>query len=300
MYILNKIFSIKKIVYFFMQIIINCILPHYYKLTLEKYSLNTNNKSDKKKIIASLTSYGFRINNSWIAIESIFRQKVKPDKIVLWISKDDKRYLSNNKFLKKQIKKGLEINFVEDIKAHTKYFYSFQKYPNELIVTFDDDIFYTKNTISELLKTKKIFPNCIVSNRCHEIKFNERERKIKSYNLWQHQISKSHKPSHFLFATGVGAVLYEPKLFDKEVLNKNAIIEYCEYGDDIWLKIMEIISKIKVVQTRLKLFNGHQYRILLSQKEGLQDINIGANMNDKQLFRTLNRYPQVADTLSKY
>ena len=61
----------------------------------------------------------------------------------------------------------------------------------------------------------------------------------------KHQISKSHEPSHFLFATGVGAVLYEPKLFDKEVLNKNAIIENCKYGDDIWFinETMKINSK---------------------------------------------------------
>ena len=291
------ILFLRKILNFIIQLIVNLLLPQYYKFSFKKHFLHNRNQSNRKKIIASLTSYDFRIENCWIAIESIFRQKIKPDKIVLWISNDDRNYVSKNKFLNKQITKGLEINFVDDIKAHTKYFYSFQKYPNDLIVTFDDDIFYSKNTLSELLETKNLFPNCVVSNRCHEIKLNEKKNNIKSYSLWSHQILKVHEPSHLLLATGVGAVLYDPSLFKDEVLNLNSIIENSKYADDIWLKIMEIISNIKVVQTKLKSFNGHQFRILRSQTRGLQDINIGENMNDKQLFQTLKRYPNVFQIL---
>ena len=53
------------------------------------------------------------------------------------------------------MKKGLEIKYIKDLKSHKKYFYAFKEFYNEIFITFDEDIFYNKNTISSLINTNK-------------------------------------------------------------------------------------------------------------------------------------------------
>ena len=45
---------------------------------------------DDKRLIVSLTSYGRRLYDVAYTVESIMRQTLKPNKIVLWIDESDK------------------------------------------------------------------------------------------------------------------------------------------------------------------------------------------------------------------
>ena len=44
-------------------------------------------KSRQQKVVVSLTSYPKRIGTVWITIETLLRQNVKPDVIILWLAK---------------------------------------------------------------------------------------------------------------------------------------------------------------------------------------------------------------------
>ena len=96
----------------------------------------------EKDLVVSFTSYKQRINYCPYVIESILAQKVQPEKIILWLSKKDfKNDSSLPKRLKKQIKKGLDIRFIErDLGPHTKYYYAFKSLKSKNILTIDDDI----------------------------------------------------------------------------------------------------------------------------------------------------------------
>ena len=41
-----------------------------------------------------------------------------------------------------QQKRGLTIRFCEDLKAHKKYYYAFKEYPDDIVITVDDDVIY--------------------------------------------------------------------------------------------------------------------------------------------------------------
>ena len=67
----------------------NIIIPIYFRITQNNsaYKLHKSLKSNRR-IVVSLTSFPIRINKLWIVIESILRQDYKPDKIILWLSKE--------------------------------------------------------------------------------------------------------------------------------------------------------------------------------------------------------------------
>ena len=89
------------------------------------------------RIIVSLTSYPQRIESVHMVVESLYRQIVTPDEIILYLSleqfprtEDD---LPDN--LKVLIgKKGFRIEWVEgNLKSHKKYYYSLQKYREDIV-----------------------------------------------------------------------------------------------------------------------------------------------------------------------
>ena len=77
----------------------------------------------KQKIIVSLTSYSKRFNSLDLCIKSIMTQTVKPDRIILYVTEEEKDVVPD-KLLDLE-KYGLEIRYVyEDYKPHKKYMYA--------------------------------------------------------------------------------------------------------------------------------------------------------------------------------
>ena len=123
---------------FSIRVIANIIIPIYFTCTKhnKKYRLK-NVETEGNRIIVSLTSFPARINNLWLVIETIFRQTVKPDMIILWLSKEQFSNIDSlPKRLLKQRERGLKIELRDgDLRSHKKYYYTVQEYPNDIMIT---------------------------------------------------------------------------------------------------------------------------------------------------------------------
>lgn len=83
----------------------------------------------------------------------------------------------------------------------------------------------------------KQYPECIIANRCHLIKyFGGRPL---PYKQWKIEYEKMKCPSDRLFATGVGGVLYPPGIFSQNDFDIDEIQKYIT-TDDIYLKVLEM------------------------------------------------------------
>src|SRR5699024_9292150 len=119
------------------------------------------NVEEENRIIVSFTSFPARMHKIWMVVESIRRQSLKPDKIILWLSKKqfkgDLNDLPKNLLL--QMEDGLQIEFVdEDLRSHKKYYYAFERYADYRIILIDDDILYSSETIKCLFNAHKKYP----------------------------------------------------------------------------------------------------------------------------------------------
>lgn len=247
----------------------------------KKLSLKLLYVNDDSEIIVSLTSYPARINLVHLSIKSILNQTYKPKKVVLWLSVE--QFPHQEKGLPKSLLElkhyGLEIEFCDNLKPHTKYFYAFKKYPKDLIVTTDDDIFYPKDVLEKLFVLSQKNPNCIIANRVREISFEE--NKLKPYRDWKINQVFNSEPSKKMLPTGVGGVLYKPSYFSENLFDIESIKNICLNADDIWLRANSLKNNISVVFTNYYFYPFIE--IQDSQKTNLHADNVFMQDNDKQI-----------------
>ncbi len=265
------------------------------KLTahFNRNGLNTTQPRNRK-IIASLTSYPARLHVVPYAIASLLRQTMKPDKIILWLGQkqfpDEKLPAAFDELMAC----GVDVNFREDIRAHTKYFYAVKEYPEDLVITFDDDIIYQPHIIETLYRSYLQHPECVSAMRTHRITFLP-DGNIAPYSAWQWEFSGAKgQESHIWLATGVGGVLYPPHCLSGETFNIEALKKLCLRADDIWLKFMEAINGTKVVPASDD--GGLQgFAIPEAQELALCTENVNEGGNDTQVHAILEAYSDWRD-----
>jgi len=255
-------------------------LPNFYRnLSIQKLGIDAHSE-----LVVSLTSYPERIPVVYLAIKSVLYQSYRPLKVILWLGQE--QFPNQEKDLPESLldlkKVGLEIEFCNDLKPHTKYFYVFKKYPEHLIVTVDDDWFYPVDMLKTLIEHHKKNSHCVIANRVREIGITD--GKFDVYRKWRINEIGHSLPSHTLLATGVGGVLYKPSWFNKQLFDVENIMKLALNADDIWLKGNEVRCDIPVVYTN-RYFSSF-LEIPDSQNNSLYATNVFEGRNDKQIKDT--------------
>ena len=238
-------------------------------------------------IVVSLTSFPPRFPYIGLCLKSLVMQKVKPDKIIVYLGCDTKKEQLTKEMLEFQ-KYGVEFRFDEklNLMPHKKYFYAMQEYPDAIIVTADDDVVYPTNWLKELYASYKNYPDAISARRVHYIQI--KDDSLLPYDHWKDQCRNHLKPSMRLIATGNAGVLYPPHCFDNEAFNVDAINELCLRTDDLWLKCMEIRNHKPVVW--VKNWKVKPATIDRENNSKLQDENIFTGNNDLILKKIMSKY----------
>jgi len=277
----NEIIFFKSFLRFSLRVLVNKILKIY--LIFNKIKLETNKSpkiNNKPLLIVSLTSFPARIENLWMVIESIFLQEKKPDRIILWLSKENFSSLDQlpNRLLN-QMKRGLEIKLRDDdLKSHKKYFYALQEYPHDIVVTLDDDVIYNSKVLKTLWDLHLEFPNSVTCNNATLIK--SKQNIILPYKSWSE--CKSSIPSYYVFPIGVGGVLYPPNSINKIAFNINTIKSTCFFADDIYLNTMTKLNNCMAVCSNLRTA---YIPVLYKKNSILTEVNVNQGLNDKQLTK---------------
>lgn len=261
----------------------NHIISPFYEAYYKRMNPNDNclNTSERREnIVISLTSYPARFNTLDLCIKSIFNQSVKADKIVLYL--DD--FVLDSEIpskIKELCKNGLTIKKIpHNLRSHKKYFFAMHEYTDSIIITFDDDVIYRKNTVKHLLNSYFKYPKCISAMRVHKITYSKNGA-AEPYEKWKKEYRKITSPSFLLCATGVGGVLYPPHILPKDTFDTEAIKKHCYKADDIWLKFMELKSAVPVVWKKTR--HVHPVEIALHRDTGLNLENVNKNQNDKYI-----------------
>jgi len=318
--------------------LLNFFLPVKLRMCLRNIHARINTSAKKRKTIkliprltplesknspqyiVSLTSYGKRLTDTApFAIVTLLNQTIKPDRVILWVANEDKESIP--KIMGKLTEKGLEIRFCEDIKSYKKLIPALKSFPRDYIITADDDIFYPQNWLEQLLGEHKKTPHKIICHRAHGIKVDEGHNPI-PYTKWDYSIKPriyfsqvfiSQQQSvlrhqlESVFPTGSAGILYPPKCFHADTMNKNLFMNLAPYADDIWFWAMAVMNKehfgedspyIVIAGSCLRTLSLIDPR---QEKNGnaLANYNWSKNGNDKQLKAIIEQYPQIMDVLRK-
>jgi len=275
-------------------------IEHLHRTALKSENIiaksEKNNNKNKELLIASLTSYGGRVSTVDQTILSLLNQTVKADKVILWLAEDDFNFeqLPNSLLTLQQY--GLEIKFCQDIRSYKKLLPTLKMYPDEIIITFDDDIIYPSDQIERLMAHHNKYPNAIICHRAHQINHAENGG-ILPYTEWRYDVDIV-EPRKDLIAIGIGGVLYPPHCLYQEVFNQEKFMMLSPYADDLWFKAMATKNNtlVKVVDSPISY---QDYLIIFnSQNTSLWQEN--KYNNDQQLTNILNHYPEIGDNLNEH
>lgn len=250
-------------------------------------------------IVISLTTYSKRINQVHIVVESLFRQTQQANRIILWLAKEE---FSDDTIipliLKKQIDRGLEIKYCEDIKSYKKLLPTLSLTPDSTIITVDDDYIYPLNFVENLLKIHFRYPQSVCYYTGNRISFDS-IGKLKPYIKWKEEKELEFIPSLLNFSFGAGGVLYPPHTFGSEIFNIEYVKKNIPKADDVWFKAMSLLNNITYVRVPLQESFDDKFVLL----EDAQDIalyhdNVEKGENDNQLSKVFEDY-KLYDILRK-
>lgn len=289
-------------------IINNEIYPYHEKidktLLVDKvknfnYSGVTAHKRDQKLII-SLTSFPERLYDIHFCLYSLLNQTLKPDYVILWLAEEQfpNKELDIPEEVIKLKDNGLEIKWCDDLRAYKKLIPSLKMYPNDLIVTADDDLFYSEDWLKQLYEEHVKYPNEIISQRSRKITLIG-DKSFTSYDDWKFVIDDE-LPSHYNFSTNGAGSLFPPNCLYKDIANEKLFRELSPHADDVWIWAMAVLNRTKV-------------RVVPNNKPSLVYVNLARELNilsertlyfsnvsggnDSQIENVIKYYPKILEIL---
>lgn len=249
----------------------------------------------RPETIISLTSFPEAIQYATEAIRSILKGSLLPDKVVLYL---DTRKFPDGKIptvLEKLRKESpiVEVRFdSEEIRSYKKLVPALKDFPDDIIVTIDDDIHYHRDMLRDLVDMHKRVPNAIIAHRVRKVRLDTPYSKWKKYKWYDFIFKKVHF-SHLAMQTGVGGVLYPPNSLDRTMLDPALFMDMAPTNDDVWFWIAAVSQGTYVVP----LPNGrnHVKGIGKPDKISLKKINLnsGTDRNLEALNKILEHYPEI-------
>lgn len=271
------------------------IIGELYKLLINLHIIQPfkeplNDYQGTPNVIISLTTYGRRIRKVHYTIISLLRQSYKPDMVILWLDNDNWNDQNLPKSLLKLNEKGLTIEYCEDLKSYKKLIPALQEYPDSIIVTCDDDIYYKKDMLQRLMEAHEKSPNKVIAHRAHQITYKD-NGEMDKYNKWPQEISNMEGVN--VFPTSGGGTLYKKEFFHSDMCNVELIKNLCPNADDIWNYFMSFLNN---TDNLVLPYNGFIYLPLdvfyqsFHKDSNLSNINCDENMNDNQINNIIEYY----------
>lgn len=266
------------------------------EITIKENGITKNNRNPK--IILSLTTFPDRINTVSKTIKTLLNQTLKPDKVILWLA--ESQFPKKENELPQELlnlqKFGLTIDWCEDIRSYKKLIPAIEKYPNDIIITFDDDIYYDNDVVENLYNSYLKHPKCIHANRGTRVDIvNEQIKPKKNADIyWIRYLTPSFKNT----IIGCGGVLYPPNCLHKTATDRNLFQKVIPTQDDLWFWAMALLNK-----TKIQIVSSYDMQIKTvenTQHCGLCKINNSSNkgINGKDGFKIISKtFPEILDII---
>lgn len=255
------------------DLLANVFLSFYFRFAAHKPSITNRHDAVERGLIVSLTSFPKRIGRVWLTVETLLRQTVLPERIILWLSRSQFPHGTAQmpRNLLRLRNRGLEIRFVDDdLRSHKKYFYAMQEFPEANVVTVDDDMLYPSDMLDTLWRGHVRYPAAVVGNRGKMI-----YASIPRYEHWPALDRPTY--SEDLLFVGCSGILYPPHCLHRDAFRVDLIKSLAFTADDIWLSCMARLNNAQM------FFTGYGYnhlRTLIYGDQTLYDVNsIGKNQD---------------------
>ncbi len=235
------------------------------------------------RVTVSLTTFGHRIRWAHYAIASIMIQTVRPERIVLWLPPALESPARWPRMLRELTHLGLEIRSVPDLGPATKLLPALREFPDDVIITIDDDQIYDHECLDRLLCAHRRHPQAVCANWCEAVGLNSRGELVK---IRKSEFGPADGPRPDLLAKGMAGVLYPPGCMNPAVMDTDLLMKLSPKADDLWFKAMQMLKGTPVVSTHKGKPQGSIVMANENYPEhmALRDFNVAGGGDDRQLL----------------
>lgn len=253
------------------------------------------------KLVVSLTSFPEAIDYAVLAIRSILRGSLLPDRLVLYLTFDQFKESGMPEDLK-LLEKEYDIfeirDYPIDIRSYRKLYPALKDFPDDVIVTIDDDVDYDKDMLKDLINMHERFPESIIASRAKVVDPSKPYRKWKKLR-WYDFLTGKYKVDPRIIQTGVGGVLYPPHALKEEMLEEDLFMRLAPTTDDIWFWAAAISNGRTVIP--LPFGKHNKPKELGKPRElSLKTVNFkdGTSRNDDALKAVFDLLPDIKGRLT--
>ena len=247
--------------------------------------------SHTPRLIISLTTWHKRISTVHLALQTLINQSKRADMIILCLNKEelDNAQVAFPSELTKLVNSGLvTLLWAENLKSYKKLVPTLLQYPDDIIVTADDDILYPINWLELLYASYLKYPKAIHCHRASYYLFD------KSFTLPPNfkRCGDLDRLSPFnTYFVGCGGVLYPPHSLYKDVIRHDIFMNIASENDDIWFWAMAVLKHTRVVKVKDALIDNPEI-------EGTDEHSLFATLNahghsGTQLKQIFEYYPKL-------
>ena len=267
-----------------------------YKPAVE-YGVTTEKRTPQ--LIVSLTSFPARIDKVHLTINTLLKQNLKPDRVILWLSESQFTDKKLPETLTKLTDLGLEIRYSEeDIRSYKKLVPALKEFPDDIIVTADDDMYYKEDWLEGLYNAYLINPKNIYTRRgCRARVVNDKIDIIKprDYNF-----EYNFPTDYNNLLMGGSGTLYPPHTLNDDIFNIELIKNLIPTHDDIYFWVMGILNGTKV-----GVVGGFDYSFYYTEAASenglcLNNTSTGSGMSSEEALEKISaKYPEIIDKLKE-
>ena len=272
---------------------------NYEFIPVTEYGLTQEKRNPK--LVVSLTTFPARINVVHKTISTLLEQTLKPDVVILWLAESQFPNKELPKSLTDLEQFGLTIKWCEDIKSFKKLIPTLQEYPDDIIVTVDDDTYYDKKLIETLYNEYLKRPDCIHARQAFVLKLDKKNNEL-FMQARNYTYNSTYLPSFWNEPVGCGGVLYPPHCLHENVLNKEQFTKEMPTHDDLWFwgHAIRNNTKINVIKGNYKLKNlvidGSQEDSLW-QKNMINSTSTVGMTGRQALNKVCSLFPEIREKL---
>lgn len=243
-----------------------------------------------KEVIVSLTSYPPRFATLHLTLRTLLSQSVSPDRLLLWVAAGDFARLPADVIALQG--EGLTIRACDDLGSFKKIVPALEEFPEAILVTADDDLYYHTDWLRELTLAAKESPDAIIAHRINRpLLANGRVSRLAT---WEMNASGPEltEPTLGLFpCTGAGA-LFPPGSLHHEVTKRDLFKTLSASCDDSWVAWMAALQRTPIrrptaTKRRMIAWRGTIAGSLWIQNAGLSD---NCSVQDRIIARLMERY----------
>ena len=260
-----------------------------------------NKNNGREKIVVTLTSFPAAIPYAGRAIQSILEGSVLPDKIVLYLTfsqfEEEGMDIPQELLTLAEENPRFEIrDYPRDIRSYRKLVPALLDFPDDVIVTIDDDVIYHTDMLKELLHVHKQIPNAIVAHRVRRIRPDKPYRKWHKYKWFYFLLKRIHAGYRNL-QTGVGGVLYPPHCMKQEMIDEELFTKMAPTTDDIWFWAAAVANGTRIVPVPFGCYRPVD--IEKPSELSLKTVNFrsGVDRNATVLRTILEEYPEIRERI---